>query len=47
MRETVYLMQDKESAIDNLEKPYFMRVWDDKNGIWYISPFYQNFNKIL
>jgi len=25
--------QDKESAIDNREKPYFMRFCDDKNGI--------------
>jgi len=24
MSETVYLMQDKESAIDNREKPYFI-----------------------
>jgi len=33
MRESVYLMQDKESAIDNRGKPYFMRVCDDKKGI--------------
>jgi len=30
MRNGVYLMQDKESAIDNRGKPYFMRVCFDK-----------------